>query len=311
MSRTHRIYFPIAVLLIAGIACAAPSATATPEIGSVGYLNTAIVQTVAALTLNAPTQTPIPTETSTPTLAWPTLTPTETITLTAEFTPTASITLVSVSVPTNCRSGPGKIYETQGSLLVGESAEVFGVDPTNMYWYIRNPDVGTTGVEFCWVWGEYATFTGFTSQLPIYTPQPTPTATLTALYTSTPVPTKTSLFPPSFTGVYVSLDSCNGNWWAKIKIKNDGLSTFRSAFISARDTVTKIVQAKNKDGFAQKNGCEESNTKETLAVGETYLLSTPSFNYDLSGHEMKVTITLCSETGQKGLCTSRTVGFIP
>ena len=305
MSPSHQIYFPIAALLIASMACAVPAITTTPDT-SRGALNTAIAQTVAALTLNAPTETASPmlepTSTSTYTLEPPTQTPTETVTATLEFTSTSSITLISVSIPTNCRNGPGKVYGMEGSLLVGEFAEVFGADPTNNYWYIRNPD---SGAEFCWVWGKYATLTGPTLQLPIYTPPPTPTATLT------PLPTITPTQPPTFNADYVSFDTCNGQGWVHIKLKNTSAILFRSVYVSVKDKGTGETQEQLQNEFSNRDGCAEKITKDVLGTGETYILSSPAFNYDLKGHEIKVTITLCSDTDLKGLCSTRGVGVIP
>lgn len=288
----------MAVLLISSIACAAPATTAAPDMNA---LNTIVAQTVsAALTLHVPIGTSFPssepTATSTFTPEPPTLTPTETL------TSTPLITLISVTVPTNCRNGPGKVYDMEGALLVGEFAEVFGRDVTNNYWYIRNPD---SGPEFCWVWGKYATVTGPTFQLPIYTPPPTPTATFTPTPTLTPTPS------PSFKAEYVSLDSCNGIWWADIKLKNNGSILFRSVFISVKDTVTGITSAQLNDGFTDKNSCLETITRDRIAAGDTYLMSAPPFNYAPTGHKIEASITLCSDTGQKGLCTSRNIDFIP
>ena len=48
-----------------------------------------------------------------------TIQPTMTLTQTMTLTPTESKPMVSVSVDTNCRTGPGKIYDWIGALLVG------------------------------------------------------------------------------------------------------------------------------------------------------------------------------------------------
>jgi hypothetical protein len=53
-----------------------------------------------------------------------TIEPTMTLTPSSTLTPTESKPMISVSVDTNCRTGPGKIYDWIGALLVGEEAEV-------------------------------------------------------------------------------------------------------------------------------------------------------------------------------------------
>lgn len=85
-------------------------------------------------------------------------------------TPNPSAPAVSVSVGTNCRTGPGKSYKIIGGLRVGESAEVIGKNPLLNYWIINNPDAAGN----CWLWGYYATVTGNTSDLPEYTVEMTP-----------------------------------------------------------------------------------------------------------------------------------------
>ena len=101
--------------------------------------------------------------------------PTFTITPTA----TSSIPMLTVSVNTNCREGPGTGYELLGALLVGETAEVVGrpASGSSNYLIIKNPD----GPENCWVWLEHATVTGDLSGLPYITPPPLATDTPTPI----------------------------------------------------------------------------------------------------------------------------------
>lgn len=190
----------------------------------------------------------------------------------------------------------------EGALLVGEIAEVYGRDPTGNYWYIRNPD---SGLEFCWVWGKYATLTGPALLLPVFTPPPTPTPTFT------PSPTLTSTPSPAFKAEYAGLDTCNGTWWVEIKLKNKGSVPLKSGNISVRDKATDVVVVNFADGFTNIDGCLSKSTKDTLGLGDTYLLSAPAFTYDPTGHELKVVLTLCSDTGQKGLCATSKMDVTP
>ena len=133
---------------------------------------TIVALTMAAMPVNEVPQaqdTPIPpTATNT---ELPTNTPEPTLTPTNTLTPTPEIARVSVSVDTNCRTGPAKIFDWVGALLVGETAEVVGRSSEGEYWIIKNPD----GAGTCWLWGYYASVTGPTSGLVVYTPPPTPT----------------------------------------------------------------------------------------------------------------------------------------
>lgn len=300
MSRTRRTYLSIAAVLITSMACAVPGIAAP----NTNAISTSAAQTViAGLTQNAPQETLPPTLELTPTVTFTsTLTPTETSTPTQSLTPTLvatatpAIPLMSVSIPTNCRNGPGKVYVLVGALLVGETVEVYGRDPTNQYWYIRNPDPGP---EFCWAWGEYATLIGPVLLLPVFTPPPTPTPTMT------PTPA------PSFSVEYSSKDTCNTNWWVELKLKNTGPIAFKSVNISVTDKVTNVEVVSLADGFVNIDGCLKTTTKDTLAAGDTYLLSAPAFAYDPAGHNLRVKITLCSDTGQKGMCITNKIDFKP
>ncbi|OQB86582.1 MAG: SH3 domain-containing protein [Chloroflexi bacterium ADurb.Bin120] len=121
-----------------------------------------------------PTSTTIPTlqpteaPTSAPTEA-PTSTPTDMLT----STPTSAVPLAQVSVPTNCRTGPGIIFDQVSILDVGRQVEVIARNASGTYWVVRNPG----GEGTCWLWDQYVTITGSTADLPIWDSPPTPTPT--------------------------------------------------------------------------------------------------------------------------------------
>ena len=104
--------------------------------------------------------------------------------------------MATVSVNTNCRTGPGVVYDLIGALLVGEQAVVVGKYTAGNYWIINNPDSSGT----CWLWGQYATVSGNTAGLPEYSQPPTPTPT----NTPTPTPTFTPSPPAAPANVSVS-----------------------------------------------------------------------------------------------------------
>jgi uncharacterized protein YgiM (DUF1202 family) len=89
----------------------------------------------------------------------------------ASLTPTPSAVTLTVSVDTNCRTGPGKPYDILTIFRIGKTAEVIGRNALSTYWVIRNPE----GSGHCWVWGKYASLTGPTASLPVYDPPATPT----------------------------------------------------------------------------------------------------------------------------------------
>jgi len=289
MFKLNPILASVTILVTASLACSAPSyATADPN-----FINTSVAQTFAAVQAQTQPGIPVtgPQDTATPTLtASPTLTPTITLTPTPIFTATPSIPLISVSVPTNCRVGPGKAYDRVGALLVGEYTEIVGRDLAGNYWYVRNPDNSN---DFCWLWGEYATLAGNISVLPIFTPPPTPT----------PV--------PSFEASYYGLESCNSNWWVEVKLENTGGITFRSISMSVLDKDTSTTLSMTNDSFVNNNGCNSSDSRNAFNSGESVVVSTPSFGYDVTGHKIRVTTTLCSADGVNGTCVTEVINFTP
>ena len=300
----------ISLMLLAGMltACAAPP-TAVPVV-DINSLNTAVAQTAFA----AQTQSAVPgtslsieTGTSTPTFdpGQPTLTATETLAATSIFSATPPIPIISVSVATNCRSGPGKAYPYAGALLVGKVAEVLAADPTRNYWYIHNPE---SPGDFCWVWGQYATIAGSTANLPIYTPPPTPTQT----FTPPPSPVAPTITPgPDFEISYTGMEICSGNWWVKIRLENDGVIDFKSVDIRVWDKNTDTTLSKLTDGFITSDGCGSATTKDTLPVGKSVVINSHTFGYNLAGHPLRVTVKVCTETVQGGVCVKKQIEFAP
>jgi hypothetical protein len=154
---TRNVLLALNALLVAALACNMPAGGPPAPVQAAGAEATA--QPISEIPVTGPTETPFPS-------------PTATITPTA----TPSVPMVTVSVNTNCRTGPGVVYDLVGALLVGEQAVVVGKYTAGNYWIINNPDAAGT----CWLWGEYATVTGDTSGLPEYAPPPTPTPYLPA-----------------------------------------------------------------------------------------------------------------------------------
>ncbi len=139
-----------------------------------------VVPKVTEVDTPSPVDTALPEESATA--------PAPQATATLADTSTPSIPVVSVSLNTNCRTGPGRSYDFLGALLVGETEEVVALSTVPNYWYITNPDQPG---EFCYLWGEYATVVGNTEALPQFTPLPSPTPTLTPTPSNTPTPTST------------------------------------------------------------------------------------------------------------------------
>jgi hypothetical protein len=160
-------FFAIAAAIIFG-ACNLPAAVAPANQAGDGATNPGEQNEGAQPdTVETPTTTPTfsPTGTGLPTS-------------TATITPTLTLTvpMISVSVDTNCRTGPGNVYDLLGFLKVGEAAEIIGWEGVGNFYVIKEP----RGSKECWLWANYATVSGSTAGLKVYAIPPTPTPTATA-----------------------------------------------------------------------------------------------------------------------------------
>ena len=158
------IFLLSALLILALPACNLPTGL-SPEAPDLALTITAQARLLEPGAPPAVQDTPLPASTSTPEF-------TPTITL----TPTPSVPTVTVSLNTNCRTGPGTQYDQIGALLIGQNAEVVGKYSASNYWIIKTPG----GIGNCWLWGQYATVSGNTANLPEYPVPATPTPALPA-----------------------------------------------------------------------------------------------------------------------------------
>lgn len=120
----------------------------------------------------------------------------------AGVTPTLAAVTLKVNVPTNCRIGPGKAYEKISVLQPGKTVKVVARHATADFWVIENPE----GTGTCWLWGEYAKFTGIPGNLPVQTAPPTPTPQAGVTQTPTGVSLKVSVDTNCRTGPGKSYD---------------------------------------------------------------------------------------------------------
>ena len=304
MSKTTMIVLAVGVLLFGFFTCAGIGAfiyTTMPNpLPAPNLADTQLAEMInSALTVTAQARVPTlalitipsatPPVTATPMLPPGMATSTATLPPFSLFTPTPGVPQISVSLATNCRVGPGKIYDRVGYLQVGQVSEVYGRNSAGNYWYIRNLNDKTA---YCWLWGEYATVSGDTSALPVYTPPPSPTPA------------------PSFIASYAGKDNCAG-WWVDMRLENTGSVTFQSVAITVRDTLTNVSLTSYTDGFSNSDGCVDLSIEDSLLPGEKLVVSSPAFTYDPAGHLMRATITGCSNRGQSGTCVTKVIEFEP
>jgi hypothetical protein len=163
--------FIFSFLTLCNLLSAAPTSAPPPDTGgdqvAQAIAQTQLAQTQIALIVQLTAAAAVP--------AGPLPTYTFQPTYTEYHTVIPLMITVSVSVNTNCRTGPGTAFPIVGALAVGQTAEVVGRSASSDNWIIRLP--GSPSVT-CWLWGQYATVVGNTVGLPVYTPPPTPTAVI-------------------------------------------------------------------------------------------------------------------------------------
>ena len=161
MRSIKRTPLPLLLILLGVFACAIPG---TPQVDQ-NAAGTAVQQTLSAILkqtedagqsiVDVSSETPAPSVTASPTFTpipaslTPTLVPTSTLTPTLISSSTPTLPMISVSVATNCRVGPGTVYQILGYLSKNEWVRVYAEDSSHAYWYIRNP---SNSSQFCWVW---------------------------------------------------------------------------------------------------------------------------------------------------------------
>jgi len=235
----------------------------------------------------------IPTSTNTPE-ATATLTPTV---FTTPSPTISSAPMLSVSKDTNCRTGQGIEFDKVGGLFVGTMAEIVGVDSTGGYFYIRNPD---NPQGYCWIVNTFVILDGDISYLPRFTPMPEPTL----------APTGTA--GPTFGIVSAKLDTCDPNNWFEIVILNNGNSILSSGSVAVFDSDNlESIPANPVNDFVNHDGCVSGSSQGDLAVGESGYIQSPTFSFDPSGHEITLTINLCTEDDLGGTCTEKVYIFTP
>jgi uncharacterized protein YraI len=236
----------------------------------------------ASPAIPADSATPAPTDT-----AAATSTPADTAT--PVNTATSTVPTAHVNQNTNCRSGPGTVYDLRYTALIGVDLTIVGRTTLNDYVIVNDPNhPGQT----CWLWLQYVDVSGDLSTLPLSTPPPTPTPSI------------------GFKASYSYMEGCVG-WDPGFKIENTGSLTLKSVSVSVKDNDTSTTESFSADNFDKLAGCPVANSIPKLDPGDTGYAYAHSFAYNPSGHSMHATIKVCSETGLGGTCATRSFDFTP
>ncbi len=264
-----------------------------------------VAQTQFAASQTAAAVTPTLAATATADIPTPEpYTPTPTLTLAPQYTPTRGGVWLTVKQATNCRSGPGSVFEFRGLINEGLQVEAVGRSTINEYFYIKNP---TPNSEFCWLWSRYSTISGDTSILPIFTPQPTPTPKITL------TPTKA---PADISAKYLNTQTCSSQYGIQLYLVNTGSTTWESIRVTLVDNTTATSTTHTNNYFFGTDGCavDTANKQSDLTPGEysrVALVNPGELNYNPSGHSFTATITMFSADGNTGTSFTKTINFTP
>jgi len=229
----------------------------------------------------AETQQPGPTEPVPPSPLPETYTPTP--------VPTSSDPIAHVLENTNCRTGPGTVYDLRHIALSGDNLPIVASSTVSDYVVVEDP---SHPGEVCWLWTRYVEVRGDLTGLPVRTPPPTPTPSI------------------SFSIVYDYMDGCVG-WDPAFQVTNTGSVTFRSYYIEAYDTVADVTKSVSVDNFDETSGCPVVTSIPELSPGMTGWVHAYSFHYDPTGNPLQVTVTLCTEIGLGGTCVTQNLTVTP
>lgn len=312
--QSFRPFMLLSVLALVALACGINFPVAQ-QVGAPTQVPVEMIYTVAAetlaaqLTQNAPPELPPtatlppeqqPSQEGEPPVPTFTFTPlfseTPTVTATLPFTPTPTQPTISAKQNTNCRKGPGPIYERVGALNIGQTALVYGRNSSSTWWYIENPN--RTG-SYCWVWGGSTTVSGATADLPVYTPPPPPATATTTL------PANGVAFELTF----VDKHKCGGDWYAYFRVKNSGNKAIESVAIKITNLTTNTVLSSTSydNPFLSGTGkCPPGS--DSLDVDKSAYIAGFIGNV-AANHQLKAGITLCTEEALGGKCEFRAIKF--
>ncbi len=220
----------------------------------------------------------LPTATQAPNT--PTPTPTETL----DTRP-----LAYVLENTNCRSGPGTVFDILYIAMVGDILSIRSISTLADYVLTEIP--GKPG-QVCWLWTEFVELKGEYASLAVSTPPPTPTPVI------------------DFKVVFDYVDSCVG-WDPSFKLTNNGDVTFKSYYVNVKDSVTMMTQDHTADIFDKTGGCPIVQSIPKLDPGMNGWAYAYSFPYNPAGHAMTGSIKLCTGAGLSGTCVTKPLSFTP
>ena len=220
----------------------------------------------------------------------PTSTSTVTVTATLTLEPSATSTpeppKAEVVRESNCRIGPGGLYDLVAKYPVGQMLDVVAKDLGGGYWFVQNSEKPE---EQCYLLAQNIKITGETELLPKFTPLPSPTAA------------------PYFEVTFRKFDICENRNYVVFDIVNLGSFAFRSVYIRVinQKSGESVEQAFN--AFDLRVKCVLAKNIAPLDPGKSGYVYSPQFKWSGQGGRLRVIIMACTDKNLKGSCVTQTV----
>jgi hypothetical protein len=192
---------------------------------------------------------------------------------------------VMISGNTNCRTGPGSVYDWLHTYLAGDEARLLGKSPDGFFWYTTGKN---SPLPECWLWGQYATPVGDTSLVPVFTPPPTPT----------PI--------PDYEIELSYIDVAMGSWYLFFEIENTGSATWESALLYIYDPVSFKDSGRFSNTFQENNNHPDPTQQNIPPGGTAYFhgarITNPMF--EPGGGLLDIYFIACTQQYLGGYCKS-------
>ena len=289
MQRRSLVLFYVAAAVVAALlACNLPTARrATDSTRVAATISRVQLETTTSDVGGAQAESVEPSQAPATETLPPSITPTVTQTSTPE------IPRVTVSQNTNCRTGPGTVYDLVDVFMMGEEAEIVARSSVPEYVIIEVPDgSGRT----CWLWMRYASTSGDYTMLPARTPPPTPT----------PAATPTPVF--NFSVSYAELETCGPNIVLFFRVFNTGGRDLESFHLTAQDVDASVSVARQGYSYSNSVGCVVF-PENTIQPGDSAYVAVP-FGPSVAGHNVSLNLTVCALDDQGDPCLARSTSVL-
>jgi hypothetical protein len=179
-------------------------------------------------------------------------------------------------------------------LLVGQQAEILGINPEHTWWLIRDP---MNRYLSCWVWGETTYPINNASMVPVVQPPPPPTLPPTA----------------SFSLSYNNFHICFGVAMATFHVSNTGTLTFASSQITIRDLTNNVILAgpenRNDPFYGGSSDCGAGFTPLDEGGSAYVLKGVAVSDMPPSGTKGRGIVVLCTKLNLGGQCVEQKANF--